>query len=176
MHLAIIGSSGRNPIEKLKLNAESMEWMKSNIYVYIDQIMESDPSKITLVSGGSSWADHVAVQLFLSGEFNALELYLPAEFDLVNKCYVNTTEGSRLNYLHTTLTLKELSEAISNERTTTIVKTGFHQRNTLIAINCDHLLAFTFGDGDRPQIGTGTMDTWNKCKHENKFHVSLQNT
>ena len=174
MRLAIIGSSGRNPVEKNQLNKDSMDWMKSNIYVYIEQIMDLEPNEITLVSGGSSWADHVAVQLFLTGEFQGLELYLPAEFDTSNDCYMKTTEGSRLNYLHTVTTLKELSTAISNPQTTTIVKKGFLNRNTFIALNCDHLLAFTFSDGDKPQIGTGTMDTWNKCQHENKYHESLK--
>lgn len=47
-----------------------------------DQISDwkLDHSEITLVSGGCSVADHIAVDLFLKGHFAKLILYLPCEF------------------------------------------------------------------------------------------------
>ena len=52
-----------------------------------------------------------------------------------------------------------------------MIQRGFKPRNTLVARNCDHLVAFTFGN-TIPSSG-GTSDTWGKVQHENKLHISL---
>jgi hypothetical protein len=178
--LAIIGTSGRTDLDFNKLDEAHLNWAKSNVYSYIKTNMKTKPSKVTLISGGSSWIDHVAVQLFLTGEFAGLELYLPADFDFPLKKYDKSSyEGRRLNELHQKFsskvgsnTLEELHQALFNPKTTMDVGDDFFIRNTKIAINSDHLLAFTFnGNHDYPVKG-GTMDTWSKFKGE-KVHLSL---
>lgn len=134
-----------------------------------------------MVSGGSAWADHVAVKLFLEGEFAKLELHLPAKFDCSQNKFESNQSGSRLNSLHQIFsdktqsdTLNELSRAISDPLTQTSIHDGFHNRNTLVANQCDYLIAFTFnGTNSVPKEG-GTKDTWDKCPHSNKMHLSLE--
>ena len=98
--LAIVGVSGRNPIDKKRLEAKHMAWMLANSTDYIKNVLQLDPANIILVSGGSAWADHIAVQLYLTMEFAGLELYLPSVFDVKHKRYVNTHEGRALNTYH----------------------------------------------------------------------------
>jgi len=177
--LAIVGTSGRNPADKKKLNAKHMAWMIENVRCYIENVLETEPKNIILVSGGSAWADHVAVQLYLTWEFAGLELYLPSKFDIKQKKYVNTHEGRTLNALHQECkdktgvdVLDELMRAINGkDRAKVTIQRGFLQRNTLIAKNSDHLIAFTFSP-DTPTEG-GTFDTWKKTKHENKTNFDL---
>ena len=177
LRLAIIGVSGRNQIDKKKLCAEHMNWMKCCVRQYINDILKKKTNEIILVSGGSAWVDHVAVQLFLTGEFGGLELYLPSEFDIKLKKYVNTHEGITLNSLHAECQEKtginvfvELARAINNETTKVTIQKGFLTRNTLIAKNCDHLIAFTFNSN---ALTGGTFDTWKKTAHQNKIIFDL---
>jgi hypothetical protein len=181
IRLAIIGLSGRNPSDAKILDNKHLEWAQMNVQLYIDEVLNIDKNKIILVSGGSAWMDHVAIQLFIQGGYGGLELYLPSEFNVKSKKYKNTHEGRKLNELHSACQNKtglsifeELTYA--NQKNTNIkivIKRGFIQRNTLIAKNCDHLLSFTF-DKNQPS-GGGTLDTWNKVLHENKLHISLNN-
>lgn len=180
IRLAIVGTAGRNPLDKKKLSKTHMEFMTDNVRCYIEHVLETTPNNIILVSGGSAWADHIAVQLYLTGEFGGLELYLPSRFDPKQKKYINTHEGRTLNQLHSECKEKtgmdvfeELTRVVSRKATKIVIQRGFLPRNTLIAKNCDHLLAFTFSP-DIPVIG-GTFDTWTKTKHQNRTNIDLTN-
>src|SRR5580765_5330998 len=100
IRLGIIGTAGRKPEELKLLTKEHMVWMADNVRSYIKEILKTTPDKVVLVSGGSAWADHVAVQLYLEKEFGGLELYLPSKYDAKHQRYVNTHEGRTLNLLH----------------------------------------------------------------------------
>lgn len=177
IRVGIIGVSGRNINHNV--TEEHMKWMADNVECYIKDVLETTNDKIILVSGGSACSDHVAVQLYLEGGFAGLELYLPTKFNLSTKKFETTHEGNILNFLHSKCktktgrdVLSELSEAITNPNVKVVIGKGFFARNTMIAEISDHLLAFTFGEGDTP-IDGGTYDTWKKTKHHNKLHLSL---
>lgn len=180
MRLAIIGCAGRNTNQLNKLSASTMQYMYDNVMLYISCVLELLPENIILVSGGSAWSDHVAIQLYLQEKFAGLELYIPANFDTNNKKFEDSYEGKILNSLHESFAKKinydvfqELYDVINDPNVKVIFKKGFFQRNTLISQNNDCLLAFTF-DEIKPLSG-GTFDTWNKTKHQNKIHFSLAN-
>ncbi len=183
--LGIIGTAGRDYIQLGILTADHMHFMADKIYEYVEKVMNTTTENVILVSGGSAWADHVAVQLYLTKKFAGLELYLPSEFDHKKKKFKNTHEGRTLNNLHEQCQVKtqmpvldELARVVSsskasaNSKVKIIIKRGFKQRNTLISQNNDHLVAFTFSTSDEPNSG-GTADTWLKTKHDNKKHYSL---
>ena len=152
IRLAVIGTSGRNPKDAERLESKHLQWMKDNVKIYIQSVINVETKDIILVSGGSAWADHVAVQLFREGEFGGLELYLPSEFNIKSHIYKNTHEGRTLNKLHehcqnkTGLPIfEELTSVNSRKKGVKItIQRGFKPRNTLVARGCDHLIAFTF--------------------------------
>jgi hypothetical protein len=183
--LAIIGTAGRHHSEYQTLSVEHMKLMANKVYDFIENVMKTATENVILVSGGSAWADHIAVQLYLTKKFAGLELYLPSEFNPKKKIFKNTHEGRRLNFLHEQCQTKTLMPVLdelarvvmssiksSKSKVKIIVKRGFKQRNTLIACNNDFLIAFTFSSTDQP-IDGGTADTWQKTGHNNKFHYSL---
>jgi hypothetical protein len=178
IRLGIIGTAGRNPNQLKKLSTYHMQWINDTIKSYIEFVIEKNPNEIILVSGGSAWVDHVAIQLYLEGNFGGLELYLPTNFDKKIKKFEPTYEGNILNLLHSACAEKighsvfdDLYEVVTDPNVKIIIKKGFFQRNTLISQNNDHLIAFTF-DKIAPSNG-GTHDTWSKTKHNNKIHFSL---
>jgi len=184
IRLAVVGTSGRKPQDLSRLSSKHMEWMAANVRSYISDVLCTTTDKITLVSGGSSWADHVAIQLYLSDDFGGLELYLPTEFNLKRKQYKNTHEGRLLNILHKQCQEKtgidiftELLSATSRIKVKKHVKRGFLPRNTLIAKNCDHLIAFVFGsdfdEKTKSPTNGGTFYTWQKTLHQNKICFNL---
>lgn len=179
IRLAIIGTSGRSPNDLKMLTKAHMEWMVNNVKFYIREVLKISPEQIILVSGGSAWADHIAVQLYLGKEFAGIELYLPSRFDAKHQRYINTHEGRKLNALHKQCQEKtdypvfqELASTVSSKKCKVTIQRGFLPRNTLVARNCDYLIAFTFSKTDTPENG-GTLDTWSKTKHQNKIHFSL---
>lgn len=183
IRLAIIGTSGRSPNEKKLIDPSHFEFATESVISYIRDVLGLDPFDIILVSGGSAWMDHVAINLYLGGGFGGLNLYLPSKFDPKQKKFVNTHEGRTLNQLHEQFTNKmnlinsfdDLTKITSRGPKHNIkiqIKRGFLQRNTLIAQNCDHLLAFTF-DSDSDSITGGTKNTWDKTYHPNKVHFNL---
>jgi len=183
IRLAIIGTAGRSVDEKKLIGPIHFEFATRSVLTYIMENLGLDPFDVILVSGGSAWMDHVAVNLYLSGGFGGLHLYLPSKFDPKQKKFVNTHEGRTLNELHTEFTNKmgsinsfdDLTKVASRGPKYNIrveIKRGFLQRNTLIAQNCDHLLAFSFAP-DSNSIAGGTKNTWDKTKHLNKTHFDL---
>lgn len=199
--ISLIGSAFRAGEAKY-LTTQSINKMKQKFKSIIDDEIKLPHGEIILVSGGSSGADHLAVELFLNAieeknPFAGIELYLPARWDKVKKQFdVNShPDASRLNQLHYQFSSK-LSDAkqkslneiaqlvdLQNKGSTFEIlihdePIGFKSRNTLIAKQCDYLIAQTFHknrDELNKATASGTADTWKKCKLPDKckFHASI---
>ena len=162
--LAIIGTAGRNE-DGVTLTSAHYDF----IYDTCKQLLV-DHGFECVISGGSAWADHVAVKLYNEGLIANLVLYLPFTFSS------GVYSSDHLNTLHRKFSSKcginsldEISKAI-NRGAVVHYGNGFHDRNTLIAKNASKLIAFTFGVNE-PKPG-GTFDTWNKTSCP-KLHISL---
>lgn len=194
MKLAIIGSAGRRSDAKL-MKGFLMDWMEMKVMEYVAS-RGCVPGDVILVSGGSAFADHVAVCLFKKHPFRGLELCLPTAFH-AGPCtcrhakrhkphYADNGDaydnpGRSLNLYHQAFAfavggdpLSDIKSVYNDKQLTLKICHGFHSRNTSIAMSCTSLLAFTFRIGTEPPTTGGTRDTWDKCdatKH--KVHYSL---
>ena len=139
-----------------------------------------DPAALTLVSGGSAWCDHVAVDLFLNDarfQQSKLLLYLPCKF---SKKFIDEKSwhgcGRLLNELHQNFSgklgrssLADIQQA-SQRSGATIDTTsrGFFARNIRVG-RVDRMIAFSAGAG-------GTAHTWKNSSTPQacKRHISLQ--
>lgn len=167
MSLAIIGVSGRNNLIYTRRDYDKM------IDFAYRHVLENNITSV--VSGGCSLADHVAIKLYLSNKINELTLYLPCQFNIETARFDESIEGKRLNQLHCIFSciilddsLNEIKEAI-NSGAKVIIKRGFKNRNTQVA-KCEYLLAF-LTNGTIPKSG-GTLDTWNK-NYGSKVGISI---
>jgi len=152
------------------------------------------------VSGGAAVADHMAVMAYLDKELDGLILHLPAEFHrgrFVEKTGDRFDPGRTANYYHAmfstavgTDSLAQIARAIEKGASVT-VGAGFKSRNTTVANDSTHMLAFTFGTDAAPadlRLGDagfldpevaglrdpGTADTYGKARDcIVKRHVSL---
>ncbi len=165
MTLGIIGTAGRGPdLSRLKGG-----YHRSMLTVA--QVVAEMSRADTLVSGGSAWSDHLAVQLYLNDCVRHLFLHLPCSWvddDRRFEATSATSPGARLNELHTqfkTVTgidpFEQLAEAVAKGAKVHVNRGGFKARNTDIANWADAMLAFTFGNGPLLAEG-GTMDTMTK--------------
>lgn len=176
MSVAIIGTAGRKEDgEKLNLQKFDTMLLKS-----LGEILRLTTvynlNNINLVSGGSAYADHIAVKLFLEELPHVLPplnltLYLPDYF--VNGEFVDrgsgdwkTNPGKTLNYYHQLFqdktgikSLDQIENAIQKGAKVHIVP-GLFERNTKVS-ETDSLIAFTFGNGRYVKPG-GTSDTVSK--------------
>jgi hypothetical protein len=198
--VGIIGTAGRGDDEYL-LTDKMFQCMIEEAYRIITREWKLQPKQTKLISGESSWADHVAVRLFVQNEtkhdmkkFHGLDLYLPCELNNVTKQFQDkkgsthwsANPGKYLNTLHYRFSRKlklgtksplssihELFEAKDKGATIT-VKNGFHMRNDLVALHSQYLIAFTFApkNSNIPKDG-GTLYTWNKSKAKHKKHINL---
>lgn len=124
---------------------------------------------VTLVSGGAPGADQIAVQLFLTRQYQGLRLHLPAKLER-NRFETKSPPGKRLNELHesfqretTVASLSDLTIASRSQNATVAVHPGgFKGRNNHIAADCDYAIAFGWTPGDEPNPRTGTGHTWSK--------------
>lgn len=133
-------------------------------------------SQVELVSGGSSFSDHVAVTLFLKyREKDAtLHLHLPADFK--NGRFTSTGAGCLLNQIHLAFSEKCLGEKSSLDEILLARKlgakfsiyNGMMQRNRAVALT-PILIAFSAtwdkktGVTGPPKSG-GTYRTWLMAK------------
>jgi hypothetical protein len=96
VRIAIIGTAGRRS-DAQRLTAAHFTSMVTTARLIIQYVLHLSPSQVRLVSGGSSYADHVAVKLYLesamsdgsdaeSESYAGLQLHLPAPF------HVTTTD------------------------------------------------------------------------------------
>lgn len=171
--LAIIGTAGRGDDGKA---------LSANVAHYYGRMLDAarKVAELTgskaLVSGGASYADHVAVTLFLENPNGyTLELELPERLDRL-------ADGKLRYFDKGTGDFKQNPDAVSNHyhkrfgkvlgrdpfddfraaqlfpTFTSTVTFGFHARNLVVAQKADHLLAMTFGTGNRLKDG-GTAHT-----------------
>lgn len=201
MFVSIIGTAGRNDKVRKRLTPElySSALFKADEYI-LGLLSQGNLTlkDITLVSGGSSWIDHIAVELFFKYLCKAkvalpgkeyieglkLILHLPCEFDDVEykfkKCssHMNSNCHTTLNFLHRCFSekcsidsLSDISLAVEYGAEIKIYD-GFFARNLVVG-ECQHLLAFTFEEKE-PTSG-GTFHTWKNSKCKVKKHFCLNN-
>lgn len=178
--IAIIGTAGRD--KNFPMSAKHWDFMCNMVKAEV----EPDDH---LISGGAAWADHVAVWAFRMGFVHSLSLHLPAR--LWHGKYEGDfgTSGGAANYYHEKFsltmgggsldTLAQIENCIERGVPFTIQPTAkgyaaMSARNKLVAAECDHLMAFTFGRGDVPADG-GTKMTWDMASHAERLHFSLRN-
>lgn len=164
MRLAIIGTAGRAEDGK-RLREEPGHWRAMKAIAQAAAVF-LHPDEV--VSGGSAWADHIAVQLYLDSVVPKLTLHLPAPFMTYPGTHLFEPShecGKRLNELHGLFQqytginpFEQLAEAIKRGAQVCQHHGGFRARNTHVANGCDALLAFTFGKGVVLADG-GTQDT-----------------
>lgn len=176
--IAIIGTAGRD--KNHPMSAKHWDFMCEMVRA------ELNPDD-HLISGGAAWADHVAVWAFRTGLVHSLSLHLPAPLWYGKFQGDFGTSGGTANYYHEKFslamggraldTLDQIAQCIDRgvPFTTQPVAKGYEamaNRNRLVAAECDHLIAFTFGRGNTPADG-GTKMTWDMAAHAERMHLSL---
>ncbi len=169
MTLGIIGTAGRGS-DAAKLTAAHWRMM-----VCIGQTVATTLGAHRLVSGGSAWADHVVVQLYLDGWAKELSLHLPCRFHTIPGTHTFDRDhecGARLNELHGLFqrttginpfdqiaeAIKRGAEVVRVPKGASCAYRGFKERNTGVANEADALLPFTLNPG--ASVGdSGTADT-----------------
>ena len=180
--IGIVGTAGRKE-DGLKLSASS--------FIRMVEIAREEAIKhpaATLVSGGSAWADHVAIRLCLELKRRAA-IFIPCPF---SGSYADdgsrdfrSNPGGTLNYYHRLFSsrcgfdsLGEMQEAVSSGLAVAeAVPGGLFGRNAKVAEKSETLIAFTFGAGAEPKDG-GTRDTWDRHSrlHQSRrrIHIDLE--
>lgn len=179
-YIGFIGTAGRGTQYKL-FNKENYSFLVDYIHSYFNSA--GNTKEIKLFSGGAAFMDHIAVKLFLTGEYGGLELFLPSEFDTkINKYKDFIKTGSRSNELHDLMkfqvefdSLKEIGDAIKKGAKVHQYD-DFFKRNNALALyantNNAIVYALTFGSGNEPEDG-GTEYTWKRLKCT-KIHIPLK--
>ena len=178
--VSIIGTSGRGCLNVMDKKTYKKIIIKAkNI---IENHFKLDPKNICLVSGGAAWTDHVVVKLYLDKYVSNALLYLPCEWDQVNKKYVDYIQDHHnvahiANQYHELFsqkmkynTLHEIQKAINQGLKINTNNYGFKNRNMQVA-KSDYLIAFTW-NRKVPQKG-GTAHTWKNTKTHQKIHINL---
>jgi ribA/ribD-fused uncharacterized protein len=173
--IAVIGTAGRD--KNIALAEKHWDFMAHTIY------QELQPTDI-LVSGGAAWADHVAVWAYLNDHCAGLILHLPAPFKNNRFWGEYGTSGNACNYYHEKFSktmgfnsLAHIQAALDKgaritEQSIAMGYAAMAKRNKLVANDCTHMVAFTFGEGDVPADG-GTKITWDMAANKLRSHVSL---
>ena len=180
-HVAVIGTSGGTMMAgSQRLTSEHFEFIKESVLAVLKNDFKLDPMRVRLISGGSSWSDHAAVQLFLEKKVKALTLHTPCALSADGFGYDRfSNTGVILNARHRNFgdtigqnTLGQLTEAVLKGAKVEVTSGYFQRRNTKIATSCSFLIAYTFGD--HKPTSSGTLDTWTKCPAAvKKRHISL---
>lgn len=149
----------------------------------VTKIVKDEADTICFVSGGSTWADHIAVTLRNEMKSSSLILYLPSN---LNENGFVKTDGDKgasntLNTLHKEFmtktqinSIKELIDTQKMRNVTYIVKPGFLTRNAEVAKQSQYLIALTHGE-TKPDT-PGTTHTWNLCGNleaSNRIHINV---
>lgn len=174
--IAIIGTAGRD--KNIQLTDAHWTYMTTVIF------QEIKPEDI-LVSGGAAWADHVAIWAFLNNLCAGLILHLPAPFEGNRFIGEYGTSGNACNYYHKKFcsqlginSFDHIKQALAHKNckvTTQPVTMGYAamaNRNKLVANDCTHMIAFTFGEGDVPADG-GTKITWDMAADKQRIHIPI---
>ena len=168
--MGICGTAGRREDAK-RLTRKHFEAMCILASGLLEQINTIGYPISCLISGGSAWADFVAVKLFLDKKVPALRLCLPAEWQ-DGKFYDNGqtehNDGGVCNYYHLQFqrntginSLSKMQIAYLEGAEFIPVSKGFYARNALVA-KSDFLLACTFGEGKMLKRWGGSEDTVRK--------------
>ncbi len=175
--VSIIGTSGTRDGDRL--TAASFDAMVNDAE---DAILRQEGRKkdeVVLVSGGSSWADHVAVRLFLQGGWRGLVLFLPCQVVSSNEFDPKSACGVLLNRLHgqfgRTLGRSTIAEIVDagHRGAQMVIQMGFVVRNQMVS-RSPLLLAFTTEPGKQPQQG-GTAQTWRMALASKRIHLPIKN-
>ena len=190
LRVAVIGSAGRKD-DEAKFTKEVYIEAFGMLAAFISDMNKVNPvAKIELISGGAAYADHLAVQFFLTQFFPcSLTLYLPTqfangEFEDDGTVDFRTNPGGTMNFYHRKFS-KNLNLNSRNEIDMAIKQGakvvaggGLHGRNNKVAEEADVVIAFTFGNGAEIKDG-GTLDTCKKFLKKNSndllYHVDLHN-
>ncbi|RYH07200.1 hypothetical protein EON65_41985 [archaeon] len=147
-------------------------------------------SNVILVSGGSAWADHIAVRLWLESmsycnntdNYAGLHLFLPCSFDSSDSSLkFRGSAGETLNRLHAEFTQIMKTEfdsqadmfcALALGAEVDCNFPGFLNRNLQVA-KSEYVIAYTWGESSTAPKDGGTKYTWNHCVTRNKVHVPL---
>lgn len=203
IRIAIIGSMGSAKHGDKALYTKEL-WLamveKAKSYLFQAWIQDwTLVEKVTLISGGSAFADHVAVEVFKHWKEEnkpvELQLFLTTPFDKTYSQFDESEElASNNQYMnrgkHTNRSFDYFSKVMErdmikdfafvqnmypNEVHFRLSERGFKDRDRMIARTCSHMLAFTFQEGPAPKPGGGTAYTWSQCfVHSSlKHHVSL---
>ncbi len=181
--VSVVGTAGRSTEDLHRLSNASMDFMVDSIHKQIRKWGLKE-SEVTLVSGGSAWADHSAVKAFMDKEYG-LKLFLPCPIEdgrfkknPRSKSW-RDDPASTLNDYHqrfkerTGIDVHQDFKDAKGKGADLIIPEdgswGYMARNSKVA-KSEYLIAFTFGK-DYP-ASRGTMDTWKKCKGI-KVHFSL---
>jgi hypothetical protein len=172
------------------MNKELFDAMLSRASDIITNTCRLRKAQVVLVSGGSAWADYIAVRLWLESVMDCedadvyagLKLFLPCTFDSDgNKMNFHGSCGATLNQLHAAFSHKMgngfdsradllCAEALGAELNCRYP--GFLNRNKQVAM-AEYMIAFTWSDShERPKEG-GTRHTWDSSLCATKIHVPL---
>jgi hypothetical protein len=166
------------------LSAEKFDKMVEKAKEIIIKDWKLDWDNVVLVSGGASWADHVAVKLFMQEDVE-LTLELPCRWDEKNHKFIDigtkdwrTNPGNYSNYLHSKFSkkiksnsLEEIHQSIKNGANI-IFSDGFFARNNKVS-ESDRMIAFGFNSKDMEPRDGGTAFTWKISKSNNKKYVCI---
>jgi len=191
--VAVIGTACRKADQLARMDASKYSKMVEAVKEQIVGVWGLDRKNTVLVSGGSAWADHVAVTLYLSAPdaWGGLELHLPCPLDFKTRAYMQTGAGSwfrdpgrSLNLYHRQQSRKlgrsTLNDLITAQAVGALVRDdykGFHVRNSAVAKSANYMVALTFSPsavGEPDSSSSGTRDTWNKSTAQ-KSHISVAN-
>lgn len=174
--IAVIGTAGRD--KNIPMTPAHWEFMTSTL------AEELQPDDI-LVSGGAAWADHVAIWAFGTELVKELHLHLPAPFNGYEFAGEYGSSGAACNWYHKQFSQIMGFDSIDHIRQALNFKNVTHTtqraakgyaamaaRNKLVAAECTHMVAFTFGEGDVPADG-GTKMTWDMADHAQRCHVPI---
>lgn len=185
MKIGIIGSCGKNGTIQKRINSHNYESMINKAKDNIKRLTSSqnnahDANQVTLISGGASLSDHIAVELFNEDFVGGLILHFPCTWDEINCKFEDNgcsdwrkNNGKLTNDLHeqfsTRLRKNSLSEIqmAMDKGAQVFVGKNYWDRNMNIAKECDALIAFTFDKTMTP----GTKYTWNACKVEPQLKI-----
>lgn len=186
INISIIGSANGKGLYDDYLNESLFQYICNTAENFINNKINNDWSKVHIISGGASWADHAAVVLYLKHPSANLTLHLPCTWDSKQMQFTDNgskdwriNPGKLTNDLHNNFskiiknnTLAQIQQAINNGCKIIDTYKGFHHRNLAVGV-CNYLIAFTFSEKQPTDGGTG--HTWKnaKCPKVNKIHFTL---
>jgi len=169
--IGITGFSGSNV--PFKNTGDLTPLLFDKLVSKLEQLVLEQTTEPHLVSGGSSWADHVAVALCLKNGWK-LDLYLPCKWNTEKAEFV---ANPTVNGLHRKFSqyavkksLQDLSDVMALDTTTVHICNGFQSRNKKMAKAVTTLFTISW-DPKCPKSGC-TFDIW-KSSTAKKIHIDV---